>query len=118
MHSAFAQDKLAIMKLNTLANILPDKLDNLFEAVQVKAKEIAPGVAAFCKDNEMIEDSEDTWVLQGYEPIKISTSLSPSENYIVQAVCILQARFPEVRTVFMRVELARPFAFSEHSALT
>ncbi|KAF9353209.1 hypothetical protein BGX34_011732 [Mortierella sp. NVP85] len=96
MHSAFTQDKLAIMKLNTLASILPDKLDNLFEAVQVKAKEIAPGVAAFCKDNEMIEDGEETWVLQGYEAIKISTSLSPSENYIVQAVCILQARFPEV----------------------
>ncbi|KAG0221181.1 hypothetical protein BGX31_010116 [Mortierella sp. GBA43] len=89
-------DKLAVMKLNTVARMLPDQLDKFFEAVQVKAKEIAPGVAAFCKDNDITEDDFETYILQDCEPIKISTFLSPSEIYIVQVACVLHARFPEV----------------------
>ncbi|KAF9980993.1 hypothetical protein BGZ65_004446 [Modicella reniformis] len=96
MHSAFVQDKLATMKLNTLTSILPEKLHLLFDAVQAKAKEAALKVAEFCKDNEMVEDRIGTWILQGYEPIRISASLSPCEVNIVQVICILQARFPEI----------------------
>ncbi|KAI1295699.1 hypothetical protein EDD11_007849 [Mortierella claussenii] len=96
MNSAIIEDSQPYTKLDAIAAILPAGMGDLFEAVADKAKEISAKVSDFRTKHNMLQDSTKTWTLDDFQPIPISESLSPSEVYIVQLLCLLQARFPEL----------------------
>lgn len=98
MNSAIVDDSQPNTKLSTMATVLPEKLDLLFECVHAKAKEITPKVAAFRTTRDVKLDDCKEWTLEGQVPISISESLSEGEIYIVQLLCVLAAHFREVMT--------------------
>ncbi|KAG0004919.1 hypothetical protein BGZ79_007586 [Entomortierella chlamydospora] len=83
-------------KLDAIAKVLPEKLGDLFDAVQAKTKEITDTVSAFRAKHDILQDDTETWTLEDFEPIVISNSLCTAEVYIVQLLCLLQERFPEI----------------------
>ncbi|KAF9174347.1 hypothetical protein BGX20_011695 [Mortierella sp. AD010] len=83
-------------KLDAIAKVLPEKLGDLFDAVQAKTKEITDTVSDFRTEKDILQDDTETWTLEDFEPIVISNSLCTAEVYIVQLLCILQERFPEM----------------------
>ncbi|KAG0293664.1 hypothetical protein BGZ98_002085 [Dissophora globulifera] len=89
-------DSQAEAKLDMVAQILPAKLEDLFEAVRAEARDIVPKVAAFRKQ-ESFQDGAETWsLLQGGGTIEISSSLSRAEANMVQFLVVLQAYFPQM----------------------
>ncbi|KAF9558258.1 hypothetical protein EC968_007198 [Mortierella alpina] len=86
MNSAIVHDSQPNTKLSTVATILPEKLDVLFQAVHAKAKEITPKVAAFRASRNIELDNLKEWTLEGQAPIIISESLSPGEIYIMEII--------------------------------
>ncbi|KAF9980613.1 hypothetical protein BGZ75_008249 [Mortierella antarctica] len=99
MNSAIVHDSQPNTKLSTVATVLPQKLDVLFEAVYDKAKEITPKVVAFRTSHDNPFDNCKKWTLEGQTPIKISESLSPSEINVVQLLCVLAAHFHEMEII-------------------
>ncbi|KAG0325552.1 hypothetical protein BGZ99_000536 [Dissophora globulifera] len=96
MSSTILQDSQAEVKLDMVAQILPAKLEDLFEAVRAEARDIVPKVAAFRKQ-ESFQDGAETWsLLQGGGTIEISSSLSRAEANMVQFLVVLQAYFPQM----------------------
>ncbi|KAF9401921.1 hypothetical protein BGX21_000179 [Mortierella sp. AD011] len=96
MNSAIVDDSQPYTKLDAIAKVLPEKLGDLFDAVQAKTKEITDTVSDFRTEKDILQDDTETWTLEDFEPIVISNSLCTAEVYIVQLLCILQERFPEM----------------------
>ncbi|KAF9348237.1 hypothetical protein BGX26_000332 [Mortierella sp. AD094] len=96
MNSAIVDDSQPYTKLDAIAKILPEKLDDLFDAVQTKAKEITNTVSVFRAEHDILQDDTETWTLDDFDPIVTSKSLCIAEVYIVQLLCLLQERFPDM----------------------
>ncbi|KAG0250441.1 hypothetical protein BG011_008348 [Mortierella polycephala] len=99
MNSAFVHDSQAFMKLDMISNSMPDKLNDLLEAVKDKAKDIADEVGSFRQGQDLNADKIAAWTMEGYTTITISASLCPSEVYIVQLLCLVETRLPEMKIV-------------------
>ncbi|KAF9960526.1 hypothetical protein BGZ72_006751 [Mortierella alpina] len=99
MNSPIVHDSQPNTKLSTMATVLPQKLDLLFECVYAKAKEITPKVAAFRTTRDIQLDDTKEWTLEGQAPIRISESLSPNEIYIVQLLCVLSTHFHQMNII-------------------
>ncbi|KAF8935510.1 hypothetical protein BGZ58_004957 [Dissophora ornata] len=96
MNSPIAEDSQAPVKLESVAKILPEKLNDLFEAVKAEARDIVPKVSAFRQQHDILDDDTESWVLPGYMPIITSKSLCRAEVFMVQLLSLLNARFPEM----------------------
>ncbi|ORZ13795.1 hypothetical protein BCR41DRAFT_88971 [Lobosporangium transversale] len=107
MNSAIVDDSQPYTKLEAIARILPEKLSDFFETVQSKAKDIIATVSGYRRELDIMQDSTRSWELDGFEPIVITESLHLSEVYIVQLVCLLQARFSEVSLSKYVIKLQR-----------
>ncbi|KAF9192781.1 hypothetical protein BGZ51_004766 [Haplosporangium sp. Z 767] len=97
MNSAFVHDSQAFMKLDMISNCMPDKLNDLFEAVKDKAKDIVGEVGSFRQEQDLNANNVAAWTMEGYTTITISTSLCPSEVYIVQLLCLVEKRLSEMK---------------------
>ncbi|KAF9201841.1 hypothetical protein BGZ49_007947 [Haplosporangium sp. Z 27] len=96
MNSAIVDDSQPYTKLDAIATVLPEKLNDLFEAVQAKAKEITHTVLVFRAEHDIVEDNIETWTLDDFSPITTSKSLCTAEVYVVQLLRLLQERFPDM----------------------
>ncbi|KAF8976957.1 transcriptional regulator swi6 [Entomortierella lignicola] len=96
MNSAIVDDSQPYTKLDAIATVLPEKLNDLFEAVQAKAKEITHTVLVFRAEHDIVGDNIETWTLDDFSPITTSKSLCTAEVYVVQLLRLLQERFPDM----------------------
>ncbi|KAG0290379.1 hypothetical protein BGZ96_006135 [Linnemannia gamsii] len=97
MNSVIVDDSQAHTKLDLIATIMPAKLDALFEAVQRKIPDICSTVKSYRKKSNLYSDKVKAFSLDGFDDITITKSLSDPESHITLLICLLDARFPEVK---------------------
>jgi len=114
MASPIVHDSQAHTKLDLIATILPDKLCALFEAVQKKIPEITSAVKLFRKKHNMYNEREETWTLDGIDDITITKNISVEETNIALLICLLDARFAEVRFIGCRMDSDCLYAAGKH----